>query len=235
LKTIFSALLWTLGGLHFLVVFFLVGYGLLFFSPSKIYPMVRYLARSQLLIMGVRLEIKGQKEYHHNRAYLFMGNHQSLFDLFAIPAAIPVQGVGVEAAYHFSLPLWGWLTRAWGNIPIRRNNLASAKHSLALAAQKIREGTSIIILPEGHRTLTGEIGEFKKGPFYLALAAKADIIPFVIRGLYEYNRKNSTILNPTTAQVIFGDPLPYAAFKADAVDTLKDKVYKVMVELRKIA
>jgi 1-acyl-sn-glycerol-3-phosphate acyltransferase len=96
-----------------------------------------------------------------------MGNHQSLFDLFVIPAAIPLTYVAVEAAYHFSIPLWGSLVTRWGCIPIHRRNLEKAKESLETAQQQLAAGPSIIILSEGHRTLTGRLGPFKKGPFHL--------------------------------------------------------------------
>lgn len=63
-------------------------------------------------------------------SYIVTGNHESLFDIFALPAALPMHGMGVEAAYHFSLLLWGYLTRKWGNIPIQRKSIAGAAKAL---------------------------------------------------------------------------------------------------------
>jgi len=226
-----SILLWGVGLFHFSFVFLVLGSGLLLFPPSKIYPLVRILARSQLRIMGVRLHVIGLNNFDHQRPFLIMGNHASMFDVFAIPAVIPMFSVGVEASYHFAMPLWGWLIKRWGNIPIERTNLSKAKASLELANQVIRSGVSIIILPEGHRTLTGELGEFKKGPFHLALAAQADILPFVIQGLFHYNRKGSRILRPTTANVKFGQPLPYTSFQDCSVEMLRQRVREVMLDL----
>ena len=227
-----SMLLWAVGLLHFFIIFLVLGSGLLLLPPSKRYPLVRILARSQLRIMGVRLRISGLNNFDHQRPFLIMGNHESMFDLFAIPAAIPVSWVGVEASYHFAIPLWGWLIKRWGNIPISRKNLSEAKASLECARQVIRSGVSIIILPEGHRTLTGELGEFKKGPFHLALAAQADILPFVIRGLFHYNKKGSRILRPTTAMVKFGQPLPYTSFQDNSVEMLRQRVREIMLDMK---
>jgi len=234
LEKIRSILLWGAGLLHFFIIFFVLGSGLLLFPPRKIYPLVRILARSQLRIMGVRLHVIGLNNFDHQRPFLIMGNHASMFDVFAIPAVIPMFSVGVEASYHFAMPLWGWLIKRWGNIPINRTNLTNAKASLHRAEQVIRSGVSIIILPEGHRTLTGELGEFKKGPFHLALAAQADILPFVIKGLFHYNRKGSRILRPTTAQVKFGEPLSYTSFKDSSVEVLRQRVWKVMLDLTRL-
>ncbi len=233
LEKIRSMLLWGVGLFHFIIVFLVLGCGLLLFPPPKIYPLARILARSQLRIMGVRLQVIGLNNFDHQRPFLIMGNHESIFDVFAIPAAIPMFSVGVEASYHFAMPLWGWLIKRWGNIPISRTNLTKAKASLDRAGQVIRSGVSIIILPEGHRTLTGELGEFKKGPFHLALAAQADILPFVIKGLFKYNRKGNRILRPTTAQVKFGQPLAYTSFQGSSVEMLRCRVREVMLALKK--
>ncbi len=225
-------MLWAVGLVHFFFVFGVLGMGLLLAPPPKIFPLVRLMARNQLRIMGVRLRVLGLHNFNDQRSFILMGNHESMFDLFAIPAAIPMFCVGVEASYHFAMPLWGWLIKRWGNIPIDRTNLHKAKMSLKRAGQVIRSGVSIIILPEGHRTVTGELGAFKKGPFHLALAAQADILPFVIKGLYQYNPKGSRILRPTTAVVEFGRPLSFNAFKGDSVETLRKRVRQAMLALR---
>ncbi len=232
LEKIRSILLWGIGLFHFSIVFLVIGSGLLLFPPSKIYPLVRILARIQLRIMGVRLRISGLNNFDHQRPFLIMGNHTSMFDVFAMPAAIPMFWVGVEASYHFAMPLWGWLIKRWGNIPINRTNLTEAKASLDRARQVIRSGVSIVILPEGHRTLNGELGEFKKGPFHLAQAAQADILPFIIKGLFHYNRKGSRILRPTTVLVKFGKPLSYASFKDSSVEVLRQRVRKIILDLK---
>ena len=234
LVSLWSASLWTVGALFFLVFFSLIAIGMTLFSPKTIYPAVRILARMQLLIMGVNVKILGLENIDQKHSYIVMGNHESLFDIFAMPAALPMHLVCVEAAYHFSLPLWGYLTRKWGNIPIQRKNKTKAIKALQKAKQVIKSGTSIVILPEGHRTLTGKIETFKKGPFHLAKEAKADILPFAFIGLYEFNNKNSWLLHPQTVSVVFGKPMPYASFKDLTIDTLKEQVRDKIIELKKL-
>ncbi len=181
--------------------------------------------------MGIKLVISGKEYIRPDKPYLIMGNHQSLFDIFVIPAAIPICFVGVEAAYHFSLPVWGYLIRKWGCIPIERDNLQTAVLSLETAKKTLLSGMNIGILPEGHRTLTGKLGSFKKGPFYLAKGARADILPFGINGLFNYNRKGSLILTPGKVKVSIGRPIPYETFKDLSVDQLRkitfDRIYNL--------
>ena len=143
-----SVFLWTIGLIHFCMVFVIVWICLLVLPKKKTYRLVGLLFGSQLRIMGVKLTVKGTENIDPSRSYLVMGNHQSLFDLFAIPVAIPICMVGIEAAYHFSLPLWGPLITRWGCIPIVRKDIAQAIKSLDKARKALAKGDSIIILPE---------------------------------------------------------------------------------------
>ena len=163
-----SAVLWTAGVLCFSVSFCILAVSLMVMPRQVTFSLARHLFSIQIRIMGIRLKVEGREHLDPSQTYLLMGNHESLFDLFVIPAALPLVFIGVEAAYHFNLPVWGYLIRKWGCIPIQRENLEEAKKSLELARQTLAGGLSIAILPEGHRTRTGEMGPFKKGPFHLA-------------------------------------------------------------------
>lgn len=234
LKTIRSLFLWTIGLIHFLIIFVIIWICILTLPKEKTYRLAGALFGIQLRIMGARLKVKGVENIDPSHPYLVMGNHESLFDIFAIPASIPICMVGVEAAYHFSLPLWGPLVKRWGCIPIVRKDLAQAVKSLDKARDTLAKGCSIIILPEGHRTLTGKVQEFKKGPFFLALRAKADILPFSLSGLYRYNNKHSWHLNPGEMVVRIGNPIPYTSYKGLSVDELRDFVRDTIIRLKKI-
>jgi 1-acyl-sn-glycerol-3-phosphate acyltransferase len=233
LKTVVSLLLWAAGSIYFFFAFLILSTCLYLLPKDKTYATARALFAVLLKIMGIRLTVTGREHIDRQGTYLIMGNHQSLFDIFVIPVAIPLTIVGVEAAYHFSIPLWGRMAKRWGNIPIARRNIKKAIASLEKAREVLVAGTSIGILPEGHRTLTGEIGEFKKGPFHLALQAGADILPFAISGLFEYNAKSSWKLNPGPVRVTIGRPLGYERFKTCSVEELRDLVRRSILEIQK--
>jgi 1-acyl-sn-glycerol-3-phosphate acyltransferase len=219
-----SSLLWAAGLLWFFVCFSVLSLGLTISSPRRLFPTVRVLTRALLRITGAPVAVFGRQRLDPKRAYLFLGNHQSLFDLFAVPAALPCFAVGVEAASHFTLPLWGSLTRRWGNIPIPRRDRARAISVLDTARNRLQSGTSIVILPEGHRTRNGKLGEFKMGPFHLALAAKADIVPFAMCGLFRFQPKGRFLLQPGPITVEFGPPIPYASVRDLSAAQLRDRV-----------
>ena len=231
MSTLRSLLLWVAGSAFFVFTFAVLSVGLFVLSRERVFALVRRLFTIQTKIMGIRLAVTGREHMDPTKTYLIMGNHQSLFDLFVVPAAIPGVYTAVEAAYHFSIPLWGSLVTRWGCIPIHRHDLEKAKESLAIAKQRLQEGTSIIILPEGHRTLTGEMGEFKKGPFHLAKQAGADILPFAISGLYEYNSKGAFHLNPKPVRVAIGPAISFDTFTDLQPEPLRDRVRGVIADL----
>ena len=137
MKAIQSAMLWTMGVAFFAFTFIILSVGLFTMSRKRVFALARFLFTIQTRLMGIRLTVTGLSHIDQNRTYLIMGNHQSLFDLFVVPAAIPLTYVAVEAAYHFSIPLWGSLITRWGCIPIHRNNLEKAKQSLDVARQRL--------------------------------------------------------------------------------------------------
>ena len=90
----------------------------------------------------------------------------------------------------------------------------------------------MIYSPEGNRTITGEMGEFKKGGFHFAKATNATIVPIGIVGAFESNVRTSWIINPGRLKTIFGQPITPDQYSdlsiEDFRDLVKDKVVKLV-------
>lgn len=231
MNALLSLVLWLLGLAHFVAMTMIALPLLILFPARRVFPLAQWLCRNQLRIMGCTLEIDGKACVPDDRALLFLGNHESLFDAFVVPGSVPRFAVGIEAAQHFKIPLWGRLTAAWGNLPLPEGRIAGALETFDRAAAVLAAGTDVIILPEGHRTRTGSLGELKKGAFHMALAIKADILPFVQQGLFEFHNTHSWRLHPRRLKVVFGRPIPYESFKDMSVDQLRERVRKALLEL----
>lgn len=231
MKRLVSLGLWGVGLLFFLVSFVILVVCLMILPREKTFAIAQSLFAILIKLMGIRLIVTGKENIRKNQTYLIMGNHQSLFDIFVIPCAIPLCFTGIEAACHFSLPVWGYLIRKWGVIPIERNNLEKAKQSLELARKTLLSGLSIAVLPEGHRTRNGQISPFKKGPFYLAKNTQAHILPFGIKGLFEFQQKGSWDLKPGIVQVCIGKPISPLEYKDMSVETLRERVFAEVFRL----
>lgn len=226
MKIFRSLFLWTLGLAFFLVSFPVLAVSLAVLPREKTFSLARRLFSVLIRIMGIDLKVSGRKYINPHQTYLIMGNHQSLFDLFVIPAAIPLVFTGLEAAYHFSIPIWGYLIRKWGCIPIQRGNLEQAKKSLEQARVTLATGLSIAVLPEGHRTRTGEMAPFKKGPFHLAKNTRAPILPFGISGLYGFQQRGGFHLKPGVVNVRIGKPISYESYAPLSVVELSALIYE---------
>jgi len=205
---------------------------LVFASRTITYKVGKIYFYILLKIMGLNLVVNGKENINLNKSYIIMANHQSLFDVFVIPCSIPKPFVGIEASYHFKFPFWGWLIKKWGNIPIERKNREKAIKSIKKAEKILNQGLSIAIMPEGHRTITGEISSFKKGGFYLAKNTKADILPLGIsKSLYFYKNKNSWLIRPEKVIVNIGMPIPYDSYKNFTIDQLKEEIKQKIISL----
>lgn len=138
---------------------------LLLFPAERLHAYVRFFCRVFLWSTGHSFHIRGSFPAPANGPYLYLFNHESMFDVFMLAAAIPHYFTSVAANKQFSWFFWGYLIRKYGAIPIKRRELREAIHSLSQVEAAIRDGISFIMSPEGTRTLTGKIGPFKKALF----------------------------------------------------------------------
>ena len=193
--------------------------------PSKRYtPWLQKLLRFMFAIMFIKVEVEGIENISPDKTYLYMANHESLFDIPLIGGFIPGFVRGVEADRQHAWPIYGWAMRRLGNIPIDRKNIFSSLSSISKTAGVITEGKSMIILPEGHRTMDGKLREFKGFPFLLAKKVDVEILPIGLSGLYTLKNKNSWTINPNKVKIKFGKSISVETIKKLPTKELRDKV-----------
>lgn len=139
---------------------------------------------------------------------VFMYNHCSNYDPIIMQC---LQSYKLRYIYKKELsriPLFGWVLRLYNHLAIDRKNLADAVACLDSAASRIaKEGCNCAIAPEGTRSRTGELLPFKKGPFHLAVAANATIVPVIIRGAYDLLPPRSKLPRGGAVNVEYLDPI----------------------------
>ena len=194
-------------------------------------PFIKLLGRIVPAMFGIRVKPQGFNKLNPEKTYLFMANHINFFDLFILYGYIPHFIRAVELEDHFSWPVWGTITGKMGNIPISHRNTVEALKSLDIAKTAIFRGTSIIILPEGHRTRDGKLQPFMRGPFQLAKNAEVDIIPIAMKGLWERKSVKSKIVRPGTVELVFGEPITSESSKELSDKELKDKVRGTLLDM----
>lgn len=176
-------------------------------SGIAFHRLALFWSRLCLRIAGVRLRIEGIDLVPVDRPLIFMGNHQSYFDVPVMFRAIPIQFNWLAKEELFRIPLFGHSLRAAGYIPINRGNGREALKSLNQAATLIHSGKSVAIFPEG---TFGEnkLLPFKRGGFVLASHAKVPIVPFSISGAAAVNPGDRFLyLNPGPVIIRFSPPI----------------------------
>ena len=168
----------------------------------------RLWGRILLFAAGVKVRVEGLQSIDPDQAYVFAANHQSLFDIFVLLAYLPIQFRWLAKKELFRLPFLGAGMKGAGYIPIDRSNRREAFKSIDLAAARVREGTSVVIFPEGTRTVDGTLQSFKKGGFHLAIKSKRPIVPVSLSGTFAILPKKGFRIRPQTVLIYLGDPVP---------------------------
>lgn len=162
-----------------------------------------------LFIAGVNVEVEGKDKLDAKENYIFISNHLSYFDIPILMKAIPNN---VRFVYKDSLtkiPVLGWGMYLGKYIPINRDNVREAMKSLKKAAKRVVEGISVVIFPEGTRSMDGTPGEFKRGMFVIADEAKVPLVPTTIIGSNSIMPRGKFEIKSGKVKVVFSDPVEY--------------------------
>ncbi|WP_088535771.1 1-acyl-sn-glycerol-3-phosphate acyltransferase [Geobacter sp. DSM 9736] len=164
-------------------------------------------ARLSLLLAGVRVVVEGREKVPVASPVIFMSNHQSNFDILALFLAIPGQFSWIAKEELFRIPVFGHSMSRAGYIPLDRSDGRRALKSMDAAARRIRNGESVVIFPEGTRTVDGSLLPFKQGGFLLAGKAGVPVVPVTINGSGKINPSKRLELRSGVIRISFSDPL----------------------------
>ena len=189
-------------------------------------------SRAILRASAVPVRAHGMSRIDWNSPQVLVSNHVSFYDVFALAAIVPVPYAFVAKKELERIPFFGMAWKAAGHISVDRTDRARAIQSLRRAAESIREARStVIIFPEGTRSLSGEMLPFKKGAFMLAIEAGVPVVPVVVRGSREIQRPGSLRIRPQEIHVHFGEPLRPEAGEGASVERFVARVRSRMEEM----
>src|SRR5271170_954504 len=173
-----------------------------------LYRATRFMLSSSCRLAGVRLSVEGLDHIPRDRACIFMSNHVSNLDPPTLISVIPGRTSAFMKRSLMNLPIVGIGFRQGEFIAVDRSgNPADAQRSVAEAQRVLAKGVHITTFVEGTRSPDGRMLPFKKGPFFLAMAAGVPCIPISIHGTETIMRKGSSRIHPGHAHVIFHDPI----------------------------
>jgi 1-acyl-sn-glycerol-3-phosphate acyltransferase len=187
-------------------------------------------AKVALLASGVKVRVEGLEQIEGKGPYIFMSNHQGGYDIFALQGHLPFDFKWLAKKELFSIPVLGWAMAAAGYIAIDREGTRDTVKAMNEAAQKIHDGMSVIIFPEGTRSLDGLIQPFKKGGFTLAIKSKVPIVPMAIVGSREIMPKGRFTVNPGKIAIRIGPTIETHELSLHDWKTLMGKVAEAISE-----
>lgn len=205
--------------------------------PCRCEEIPRRWARLLLRLAGARVEVENLDRIVPDRPHVLVANHVSYFDVLAMLGYLPGKYRFVGKKELTRVPLWGPAWMACGHISIDRRDKAKAMESLALARRKLEEDRpTVVLFPEGTRSVTGELRAFKRGAFVLAIQTGADVIPAAILGTRDIMRKGSlAIRRGGTIRVRIGEPIPVEGLRMEDRDELTRRAHDAVAALQALS
>ena len=188
-------------------------------------------SRLILATTGVRVDVSGLERLDPGRSYVFVSNHQSIYDIPIVFWTLPYQIRIIAKASLGWFPFLGWHLSRTGHMLVDRKRPDRAAATLARASKLMKQGLSLIVFPEGTRSRDGRVAPFKGGSFYLALQAGLPVVPLSIVGSRHVMLKGRLATYPgrvrlvvhepiDTSNVTGGDPRAARAFAARVHDVI---------------
>jgi 1-acyl-sn-glycerol-3-phosphate acyltransferase len=189
-------------------------------------------SRLILRTTGVRVRVHGLDRVAPGTTYLFVSNHQSIYDIPVVFATLPYQLRIIAKQSLAMFPVLGWHLKRGGHLFVDRRHPDRAR-ILNRWRTLVAEGLSLIIFAEGTRSPDGRVARFKAGSFLLAIQAGVPIVPIAVIGTRQVMPKGRLRTEPAEVQLVVHDPVrppPTAVPTTQDAKTLADRVHAIVAE-----
>ncbi len=181
-------------------------------------------ARINACLTPMTVKVIGRENIDRKQSYVIASNHQSQFDIFVLYGWLGVDFKWVMKMELRKVPFLGSACYRIGHIFIDRSNHEAAVASLREAKKRIVNGTSVLFFPEGTRSDTGKLREFKKGAFLMALDLEVPVLPVTIVNTRNILPPRSLNLFPGRAKMIIHPPVDIKRYGSDGAEQLMSDV-----------
>lgn len=159
-----------------------------------------------LATTGVQVRVLGLEHVTRGQTYVFVSNHQSIYDIPVIFASLPFQVRIIAKESLGRFPFLGWHLRRAGHLLVDRRN-PNRSGILDRWRRLVADHLSLIIFPEGTRSVDGRVGRFKAGSFLLALEAGLTIVPLSVSGSRHVMKKGRLMTCPGHVTLVVHEPI----------------------------
>jgi 1-acyl-sn-glycerol-3-phosphate acyltransferase len=203
-------------------------------DPGR-YTVGRWFRRAAVLVTRLnplwRFRTEGVRIHDPRRPYVAVANHESMADIFLL-SHLPWEMKWLSKEAIFKIPFMGWMMRMAGDVPVRRGEARSRFQALEECRDRLAKRVSVMIMPEGTRSATGELQPFRDGAFRLAIEAGVPILPIAVAGTRDCIAKGSWLIGRARAVARVLPPVETAGLTLDDVPALREKVRSMIAEAR---
>jgi 1-acyl-sn-glycerol-3-phosphate acyltransferase len=175
---------------------------------------------------GVRVEAHGLEKLDPKQSYVFASNHQSIYDIPIVFASLPLQLRIIAKDSLGKFPFLGWHLQRTGHLLVDRKNPGAG--ILKKMARLISGARSLIVFPEGTRSVDGTVARFKGGMFLLAIDSDLPVVPVSIAGSRHVMLKGRLMTCPGEVTLTVHDPIPTAGIGRDGARELAERVREIV-------
>jgi 1-acyl-sn-glycerol-3-phosphate acyltransferase len=197
-------------------------------SGDAAHRCARAWARLILRTTGVRVRVDGVARIDPSRSYVFAANHQSIYDIPIVFTSLPAQLRIVAKQSLGRIPFLGWHLRLAGHLLVDRQNPGAG--IVKKMAKLVGEHHSLIVFPEGTRSVDGALAGFKAGSFVFALNSDMPIVPISIAGSRHVMQKGRLMVCPGDVTVTVHEPIDTTGIGRDSVRELADRIRGIVRE-----
>src|SRR6266498_1734010 len=177
-----------------------------------LYRIGMWAAFAGVRIAGVKVQTVGMERLDPSSTYIFMSNHVSNIDPPLLLPLIPGRTSVMARHELFNYPILGRVMRMGSLVPVNRSNRDAGIAAVRASEQVVKQGISMTIFVEGHRSFDGKLLPFKKGPFYLAELCQVPVVPVTISGTHHVMPKKRFSIKAGEVFVTFHPPIEPAEF-----------------------
>ena len=177
-----------------------------------------------------RVHVEGREKIRPEATYLMVANHQSLLDILVL-FRIFAHFKWLSKVENFRVPLIGWNMSLNRYIKLKRGDPASIERMFGKCRRTLRQGSSIMVFPEGTRSPDGRMRAFKIGAFELAKSTQTPILPIVLEGTANALPKRGFVLQGRhRIRLTILDEIPPESFAHESVDQLTARVRETIAK-----
>ena len=194
--------------------------------PSLLIALGLFAVRICRRMLGLRYQVSGIEHVTGNRPTVYCINHESNVDVLVFDVLYRKcpRLKGLYKAEMDRLPVLGRVLAAVDFIAVNRGNRDQTGRAIERAIDRLRNGDSFVLAPEGTRSATGELAPFKRGAFIMAIGAKAPIVPIAVTGGRDAMPRGSAVVRAAVLRFAIGAPIPTAGLTAGDRERLADLV-----------